>query len=146
MNSFFEDACVHISQDNGIAVMQWLGLAKSPEYRQGYEQFLAMLQQAEKPLRYWLFDCTGGKVVNIQDQNWTIANWYEGLAENITHLPKRMAVILSQDIFNKIANRVIMTRIALQAEAELAYFADEEEATDWLAKPAESYESIEELA
>lgn len=143
MNPFFEDACVQISQDNGVATLQWLGLAKSPEYRQVYEQFLAMLQQAEDPLRYWLFDCREGKVVDIKDQNWTIMDWYEQLAENIALLPKRIAVILSHDIFNKIATRVILSRIAQFAEAELAYFGDEEEAIEWLLKPAEAEEELE---
>lgn len=143
MNPFFEDACVRITQDNGMATMQWLGFAKSPEYRQAYEQLLAMIQQAEEPPRYWLFDCKDGKVVDIKDQNWAILDWYEQLAENINNLPKKIAVILSQDIFNKIATRVILSRIAQFAEAELAYFGEEEEATEWLLKPAEAEEELE---
>ncbi len=149
MNLFFEDACVHIYQDQGTATIKWLGLAKSPTYRQTYEQFLEMLVLAateETPLNYWLFDCTEGKVIDIKDQSWTLIDWYEQLEAHTTCLPKRIAVILSKDIFNKIATRVIMSRIAQFAEAELAYFSEEEEAREWLMKPEEMNEELVAIA
>jgi hypothetical protein len=45
---------------------------------------------------------------------------------------KRIAVIPSSDVFNKVAARIIMNKIAQASEIEISYFENQDDASVWL--------------
>jgi len=126
----FEEAYLHIKAEKSVAMMKWKGLAKTDDYRKGFESFLQLLKDGKHLL--WLFDYTDAKVIDVKDQKWTTGEWLPSAMKVLKGDLQRVAVILSKDIFNKVAVRVIMTHIARQAQVEVAYFDDQEDAMDWL--------------
>lgn len=132
----FEEEFLKITFEEPVAVMEWLGLAKTDNYRLGHNQFTKMLR--EHPLRRWLFNYKQGRVIDIKDQNWTTEEWFpEALAVLENDLYK-IGVVLSSDIFNKVAVRIITEKIRNEYDIEIAFFEDEDEAMEWLAaEPSE---------
>ena len=140
--SYFEEEYLHISSEESIAIMEWKGLAKTEAYRKGFETFLEMLEEGEGEQTLWLTDFTGGKVIDIKDQKWTTDDWLERALDVVGESLKKVAVILSTDIFNKVAVRLIMNAITQNTEAEVAYFEDKDDAMEWLM----THENEDELA
>lgn len=136
----FEEAYLHIKAEKSIAIMEWKGLAKTDDYRKGFESFLQLLKNGKYLL--WLFDYTGAKVIDVKDQKWTTGEWLPSAIKVMKGDLQKVAVIMSKDIFNKVAVRVIMTQIAQQTQVEVAYFDDKEDALDWLMK----HETVAEMA
>lgn len=131
---YFEDEFLTVKEEEAgkIASMVWKGLAKADDYRNGYNMFLEMLQKQEKSSGLWLFDFTLGKVVDIKDQQWIVNEWIPRLSELSNFVLRKIAAIPSSDVFNKVAARIIMNKIAQEAEIEVSYFDNEEEASSWL--------------
>lgn len=144
--SYFEEEYLHIDSEESIAVMQWLGLAKADDYRKGWEAFSELLEEEKNTL--WLFDFQKGKVVDIKDQKWTTGEWIPSAMETLDETGlKKVAVILSKDIFNKVAVRVIMGALSQESEdTEIAYFDSKDDAMDWLMTPEEEGELEEEVS
>jgi hypothetical protein len=138
--SYFEEEYLHIISEESIAIMEWKGLAKTEAYRRGFEAFLEMLEEGEHTL--WLTDFTGGKVIDIKDQKWTTSEWLDRALEVVGDSLKKVAVILSTDIFNKVAVRLIMNALTQNTDAEVAYFEDKDDAMEWLM----THENEDELA
>jgi hypothetical protein len=136
----FEEAYLHIKAEKSIAIMEWKGLAKTDDYRKGFESFLQLLKNGKYLL--WLFDYTDAKVIDVKDQKWTTGEWLPSAVKVLKGDLQKVAVIMSKDIFNKVAVRVIMTQIAQQTQVEVAYFDDKEDALDWLMK----HETVAEMA
>jgi hypothetical protein len=132
--TYFEDEFLFIEQEpqSNIAIMKWKGLAKSDDYRNGYNTFLDMLKNKEKKSALWLFDFTNGKVIDIKDQQWTINEWIPSLSEINDFILKRIAIIPSSDVFNKVAARIIMNKLVQISEPDISYFDNTEEAINWL--------------
>lgn len=130
--NYFEEEYLHIKTEESIAIMQWLGLAKTEAYRSGWDNFAKLIDEQNQP--NWLLDFSGGKVIDIQDQKWTSDEWVPHTMDTLEEKqkrPQKVAVILSTDIFNKVAVRVIMGSIEKNSTAEIAYFETEEEAISW---------------
>lgn len=131
--NYFEKEYIHIKTEESIAIMQWLGLAKTEAYRTGWENFAKLIEEQNQP--NWLLDFSGGKVIDIQDQKWTSEEWVPNTMDALEGKEKRLqkvAVILSSDIFNKVAVRVIMGSLEKKSGAEIAYFDDGDDAMEWL--------------
>ncbi|MCC5943750.1 MAG: hypothetical protein JJT94_02360 [Bernardetiaceae bacterium] len=131
MQHYLEESYLHIKAGESVAVMHWLGLAKTDAYRKGWETFAQMVE--EKQLRLWLLDFSGGKVIDVKDQKWTTE---EVLPKTIQNLGSeglhKVAVILSSNIFNKIATRLIMGAISAHSGVDVAYFENSKAASEWL--------------
>lgn len=128
--TYFNEAFLQIKAEKSVAVMEWKGLAKSDAYRKGFEQYLKLLIEGKHTL--WLLDFTNGKVIDVKDQKWTTDEWLPKAVANLRGNIQKVAVILSNDVFNKVASRVIATTISKLTEAEIAYFNDKRDAMDWL--------------
>lgn len=128
--TYFDEAFLQIKAERSVAVMEWKGLAKSDAYRKGFEQYLKLLMEGKHS--HWLLDFTNGKVIDVKDQKWTTDEWLPGTVAALRGNIQKVAVILSNDVFNKVASRVIATTISKLTEAEIAYFDDKRDAMDWL--------------
>ncbi|TAF67440.1 MAG: hypothetical protein EAZ55_03755 [Cytophagales bacterium] len=142
--SYFEEEYIIINtEEESVANMEWLGLAKTEAYRTGMEQFLKLLEEHKSTL--WLLNYAQGKVIDIKDQKWTTEEWLPVALNHIDHNLKKVAIILSQDIFNKVAVRLISGQIEQNSTAEIAYFENKSDAIDWLltAEPQDQVEEME---
>ena len=127
---YFDEPFLQIKAEKSVATMEWKGLAKSDAYRKGFEQYLKLLIEGKHS--HWLLDFTNGKVIDVKDQKWTTDEWLPGAVTALRGNIQKVAIILSNDVFNKVASRVIATTIAKLTEAEIAYFDDKRDAMDWL--------------
>ena len=131
--NYFEETYLRLRiEEQNIAVMEWLGLAKTEAYRKGYEKFAELLK--EKKPAFWLWDCRGGVVIDVKDQKWTMDEWSAMVLNNATTYgnPTKVALVTSKDIFNKMAMRLIVSNIAQKGKVETAYFDTKEAAIEWL--------------
>ncbi|WP_448518494.1 STAS/SEC14 domain-containing protein [Rhodoflexus sp.] len=128
--TYFDEPFLQIKAEKSVATMEWKGLAKSDAYRKGFEQYLKLLIEGKHS--HWLLDFTNGKVIDVKDQKWTTDEWLPGAVAALRGNIQKVAIILSNDVFNKVASRVIATTIAKLTEAEIAYFNDKRDAMDWL--------------
>lgn len=133
---YLNEPYLQIKVDKSVAVMEWKGLAKGDAYRKGFEQFLKAVK--EHQINNWLLDFTNGKVIDVKDQKWTTDEWLPHAVMMLGGNIQKVAVILSTDVFNKVASRVIATTIAKLSDAEIAYFDDRRDALEWLAQ----YETV----
>lgn len=134
--TYFDEAFLQIRAEKSVAIMEWKGLAKSDAYRKGFEQYLKLLM--EGGYSHWLLDFTNGRVIDIKDQKWTTDEWLTKVAVSLKGNIQKVAVILSNDVFNKVASRIIATSISKLTEAEIAYFDNKRDAMDWLTQ----YETV----
>lgn len=134
--TYFNEAYLQIKAEKSVAVMEWKGLAKSDAYRKGFEQYLKLLLEGN--YTHWLLDFTNGKVIDVKDQKWTTDEWVPSAVTALKGNIHKVAVILSTDVFNKVASRVIVTTIAKLSGAEVAYFDDKRDAMEWLTQ----YETV----
>lgn len=128
--NYFEEQYFRIKAENSIAIMQWLTLAKGTAYQEGYEKFLDLLKKEKNS--HWLLDFKQGQIIEMIDQRWTINEWVPQALAVLENNLKKIAVILSENIFNRVCTRVILTNIILQSNTEVAYFDTHEDAIQWL--------------
>ncbi len=138
---YYETDFLIIETEDEIAIMKWLGLAKTDNYRAGHNQFTELLK--ESPSKLWLFDYQQGKVIDVKDQGWTVEEWFPEALEVIEKDLQKIAVIMSKDIFNKVSVRIITDKISKQFDMDIAFFESSEDAKEWLAAPAETSEVTE---
>ena len=138
--NYFEEAYLHIKAEKSVATMEWKGLAKTDAYRKGFESFLKLLTEGK--YLFWLFDYTDAKVIDLKDQKWTTGEWLPSAMKVLQGNLSKVAVIMSNDVFNKVAVRVIMTYIIQNSHAEVAYFNNKKDAMEWLMQEQEVHESV----
>lgn len=133
---YLDAPCVQVRLEKSIAIIEWKGLAKGEVYRKAYEQLEKLTK--EKNVSLWLMDFSGGKVIDIKDQKWTTDEWAPQAASTLVGKLHKVGVILSTDVFSKVASRVIVTKVQTISGAEVAYFNEKRDAMAWLTQ----YESV----
>ncbi len=112
-----------------IAILEWTGASSSDEYRVGHLHFGERLQ--EENCRHWLLNYRQGRKIEKEDQTWTSDQWFPHVIEMAKSDVKKIAVIVSKNIFNKVAVRIITTRIQ-QYDIDIAFFNQVGEGKAWL--------------
>ncbi|MDW8205057.1 MAG: STAS/SEC14 domain-containing protein [Cytophagales bacterium] len=130
---YLNETFLQIRTEQSVAIMEWKGLAKGEAYRKGFEQYLKLLLEGK--YTHWLLDFTNGKVIDVKDQKWTTDEWLPHAVATLKGNIQKVGIILSTDVFNKVASRVIATTISKLSEAEIAYFDDKRDAMAWLTQP-----------
>jgi len=120
---------IKIGVYNNIAFIEWEGSLSSEEYRAGHQEFLSLLR--EQPNALWLFDYEKGKYISAEDQQWTVQEWFPKAISLLPEGVRKIAVVISNDIFNKVAIR-IMTAHLWNHNIEIAFFDEEKTAITWL--------------
>ncbi|AKQ45207.1 hypothetical protein TH63_05485 [Rufibacter radiotolerans] len=119
---------IKYDEENQLVRTQWHGFAGSEEYREILTMYLQLVR--EKPVTRWIGDNTKAKAIRPADQEWTTKVWAPMFSQegNV----KKLAVIVSKDIFNKMA----VENMVMKAEGVIGfdthYFNDEEEALAWV--------------
>ena len=106
--------------------MQWKDFASSEEFKTGLNTGLDLL--VERNTGNWLADLRKMDVIDPDDEKWSNEDWFpRALAGGV----KKMALIPSEDIFNKLSVENIMNEVT-GTDLVVHYFEDVEEAKMWL--------------
>jgi hypothetical protein len=127
---YFQNDNIIISYDeeSKLVQTQWQGFVNSEEYRQILNTYLQLV--SEKEVTRWIGDNTHAKAIRPADQEWTVKEWAPKFAAqgNV----KRMAVIVSTDIFNKMAIDNILLKGGDTVGFDTHYFDNEKAASAWV--------------
>ena len=107
--------------------LSWTGYAPSREYREILEQALSEVEEHE--VQRWSADLRDMAAILQQDEHWTVTDWFPRLAAAGL---KRMAILMSSDLFNQMSVERIMGAATPVLGFEVAYFDDMQKAEAWL--------------
>ena len=126
---FFEKPYCSICyyEDKSLGVGVWQGFLSSEEYREAFLQGVALIKQ--RKLKRYLLDNRKLKTIRLVDQAWTVAVVGPRLA--ISSLEK-VAIIVSEDIFNRMAMDSMLVEGGKFVHFDYAYFKGERDALRWL--------------
>ncbi len=129
MENVFSSELISIEYDAAInmIVMNWKPVyIKTNLYREALEIGLDIVN--EKGADKWLANLKDMKLISRADENWTNDIWFpKALKSKI----KWMATIMSEDVFNKVAVKKIMSQDQLSS-LMVDQFICKEDAIDWL--------------
>ncbi len=109
-----------------IVLMRWKTITTSNELHSGLEKGLQLIK--EKNLNLWFADVQKLGAISEDDQLWSNEEWFpRAIAGGI----KRMAIIVSSDIFNQMTGEEIMSNVP-QIGFTSQFFKDETSALNWL--------------
>lgn len=113
--------------ENRLIHLRWKRFATSEEFREGLNAGLKFV--IELKIERWLANLKNMSVIKDADRNWTNQEWFPELYK--TNL-KKMAIVHSQDVFNKLAVSKIMSEARAERFFTVAYFSNANEAHHWL--------------
>jgi len=115
------------SAQDSLIHLQWMGHARSDEYRSSLEQALEFV--VKNDVRFWIADLRKMTVILKDDETWANEVWFPKLFK--TGLEK-MAILESEDYFNKTSVQRSFTALKGQISFEVAWFPSYLQAIDWL--------------
>jgi hypothetical protein len=127
-NAKFENDVVRIfvNQEVGSVVVEWITSPTSAEFREVLVTGLDILKKNK--LSRWVGDVRRLGAVAEEDQAWSNQEWFpEALSAGVN----KMAVIISEDIFNQLSVEDIMNKVDT-ANFSTHYFSAPEEAMHWI--------------
>lgn len=129
---YYETDAMRVSYDKEqqLAVGEWKGFVRSKEFRKTALDSLDFVQ--ENNITRWLADRRNMKAIRQKDQEWTIEEFIPRLLQSPL---RRLANVVSKDIFNKMAIENILQRSNNLGDIALKEFESVEEAMEWLAQP-----------
>ncbi|ALJ00253.1 STAS/SEC14 domain-containing protein [Rufibacter tibetensis] len=127
---YFQNEYIIITYDEEPKLVrtQWKGFANSEEYRRILGIYLQLV--SEKQVIRWIGDNTNAKAIRPADQEWTAKEWAPQFSKQGD--VKRMAVIVSTDIFNKMAIENILMKSSGGVSFDTHFFDNEAAAMDWV--------------
>lgn len=127
---YFDETYLQVIYEGDVPCvhMSWKTFSTSEEMRAGLEKGLELVR--EKNASKWLADVRQMGIISEEDQKWSNEDWFpRALAAGI----KYMAVIVSEDIFNKMSVEEIMNNVP-GTDLTSHYFNSIEDAREWLSK------------
>ena len=127
---YFENDVISIryEEERQLVYTEWRDFANSEEYRRILNIYLQLVQ--EKPVKLWIGNNTKAKAIRPADQEWTAKEWALQFAR-ASRLQK-MAVVVAEDLFNKIAVENMLVKGAGQIPFDTRYFQNVPEAEAWV--------------
>lgn len=131
---YYETEAIKVSYDEELqlGVGEWKGFVRSKELRKTALNSLAFVN--EHNITRWLADRRNMKAIRQQDQEWTVEVFIPLLLQSSL---RRMATVVSKDIFNKMAMESILERSGGFGDIALKEFDNVEDALEWLKQPME---------
>ncbi|MGF1637513.1 MAG: hypothetical protein ACFCUU_10615 [Cyclobacteriaceae bacterium] len=113
MSTYFNSSFITIEHDEeiGAVIMNWKPVWLKPEeYKAALEKGLQLVK--EKNLKNWIANLKEMKLITLENEKWTNEVWFpKALKSSIRH----MALVLSDDVFNKVAVKKIMSEQQVQS-------------------------------
>lgn len=131
---YYETDAMRVSYDKEqqLAVGTWKGFVTSKELRKTALDSLEFVNKHN--ITRWLADRRNMKAIRQKDQQWTVEKFIPQLLASPL---RRMATIVSDDIFNKMAIDNIFERSNGLSTITLREFDNVEDALEWLKQPFE---------
>lgn len=114
-------------KENSLIHLRWKRFATTEEFREGLNAGLKFVM--EHKIERWLGNLKDMSVIKESDRIWTNEDWFPQLYKSKL---KKMAIVHSQDVFNKLAVSKIMADARAERYFTVAYFHDTGEAHHWL--------------
>jgi hypothetical protein len=111
----------------GSISLAWNGFVPSGAYRRILDD--ALINVCLHKLRSWASDFRYMNAILRQDERWTAEHWFPRVAAAGL---QRMAIVMSDDLFNRMAMERVMAEVTPQLPFAVAYFDDPEQARAWL--------------
>lgn len=129
---YYESEFVKISFDEAqhLGVAEWNGFLSSKDYRENAVRCLELIEHYE--LKFWLGDNRKMKAIRQADQQWTVEVMVPRL---LASSMRRMANLVSEDIFNKMAVEQMIKRVSPLNNLQIRDFESEAAAMAWLKMP-----------
>jgi hypothetical protein len=114
------------NKDIDTVVLEWITTPSSAEFKEGLTSGLELLKETKA--RHWIGDVRKIGAIDPADQDWSNNEWFpQALATGL----KKMGVIISDDVFNKMSVEEIMSKVE-SAGFESQYFDDINKAFQWM--------------
>ncbi|WP_157593161.1 hypothetical protein [Rufibacter tibetensis] len=107
-------------------VLHWNGFVPSEVYRDGLME--AIQDSRKEGIQSWVMNMKHMKVIRQADQEWTLSTWFPQF--QLLGV-KRLAFVVSDDIFNQMAVSSMIATIRPRFHAELEYFQELDSAVRW---------------
>lgn len=120
---------IYVEPEKSLIQLEWHAFANSEQYQEALNMALQLVRQYD--LTKCIANARHMKAIRQQDQHWTITHWFPLLAK--TRL-RKIATIVSDDIFNQMAISNIMSKAKSVIMFEHRYFTNLFSALDWLAQ------------
>lgn len=122
-----EFVTMEVSPAERMITLKWTGYAPSKEFR-------SILDEAQQHVRTsgltrWLADLRLMDAILMQDEHWTVTDWYPRMANSGL---MRMAILTSSDYFNRMSVDRIITASSPAVPFTTSFFDDENKAKAWL--------------
>jgi hypothetical protein len=132
---YYETAAIQVSYDQELQLGfgEWKGFVSSDEFRDTAMRSLDFVN--EHGITRWLADRRHMKAIRQQDQQWIVEEFIPKLQQSPLH---RMANVVSDDIFNKMAMENIFQRSGGLGSIVSRDFDTIDEALAWLKQPFDS--------
>ncbi|MEJ8804360.1 STAS/SEC14 domain-containing protein [Pontibacter sp. H249] len=129
---YYESAELRLSVDKEkrIGMAEWRGFLSSEEFRNNGLRCLHLIQ-AEGLVR-WLADQRVMRAIRQQDLNWVVT---ELVPLMLASPLRRMAIVVSVDIFNNMAMEQLFKRAGNLGDLIIKEFDNEDAALQWLLQP-----------
>lgn len=126
---YYEKPHLTICYDGGrnVGKSVWNGFVSGEAYRQSMMACVRLM--TEQNVRYWIADDREMKAIRLKDQEWSNAVLMPQLANSSL---KKMALVVSRDMFNQIAIDHIINQAGSTIGFEIRYFKDPKPAEAWL--------------
>ncbi|WP_205499659.1 hypothetical protein [Rufibacter psychrotolerans] len=127
------DAYLQLDPDrlHHLLVLHWQDFVPSEVYREGLLE--AMQVSKREQMQTWVMDMKHMKVIRLADQEWTLATWFPQF--QLLNV-KRLAIVVSEDIFNQMAVSSMMATLRPKLTAEVEYFQELSSALRWARESA----------
>ncbi|MDX5436503.1 MAG: hypothetical protein LPK03_04875 [Pontibacter sp.] len=129
---YYETEVIRVSYDEErkLGVSEWKGFVSSDELRATALRMLEFVN--EYGITRWLSDRRKMRAIRQRDQQWTIDVFIPKVMESSL---RRMASVVSEDIFNKMAIEQMLKRSGGLGSIVLRDFNNVPEALEWLMLP-----------
>lgn len=122
---------VKVSCTGDLAIMEWFGTIDTIDYRLAHQEFITTFSRNKCKL--WLLNYKGSEAIELQNHEWTLEKWLPEAMKVVEAGLEKIAIVVPENIFNRVSVRVMATQIAKQKyDLDLAFFDQEIEAKEWL--------------
>ena len=112
---------------SGSIAMTWQGFAPSHAYRGILDDALSNV--CLHKLCFWFSDFRGMNAILRQDERWTVEEWFPRVVGSGL---QRMAIVMSDDFFNRMAVERIMAEVLPSLPFAVSYFEGPAQARAWM--------------
>ncbi|MGV3538658.1 MAG: STAS/SEC14 domain-containing protein [Rufibacter sp.] len=132
MKTYFQNHVLVLRYDveKELACATWNGFLSKQEFQEATTTCAKLLE--EENITRWLADNRKMKAIRQADQEWFMANIWPRMVNSRL---RRMATLVSEDLFNKMAVEQMVQRADHLGDIVLKDFEDEAAALAWLNSP-----------